>query len=122
MAQRPQKGGQSVVQLAQQQLISALTSFKLFVQLLDLTGMSESVPWFKSQTWSELRQFFAALPPRRIRSLGFVLSVSLLQGVIDMLLVGLLARFVGVLAGAKLSDQVPGVWFFGGYWISLGFV
>ena len=114
MAQRPQKGGQSVVQLAQQQLISALTSFKLFVHLLDLTGMSESVPWFKSQTWSELRQFFAALPPRRIRSLGFVLSVSLLQGVIDMLLVGLLARFVGVLAGAKLSDQVPGVWFFGG--------
>ena len=80
----------------------------------DLTEMNESVQWFKSNTWSELRKFFLALPPRRIRALGFVLSVSLLQGVIDMLLVGLLARFVGVIAGAKLNDQVEGIWFFGG--------
>jgi ATP-binding cassette subfamily B protein len=108
------EGGQSVARLAQEPLISASSGFKWKLCSHDLTGMKESVQWLKSNTWSEIRKFFSALPPRRIRALGFVLSVSLLQGVIDMLLVGLLARFVGLIAGAKLNDQVEGIWFFGG--------
>lgn len=79
--------------------------------------MGESAPLFRSQTWSELSELFAHLPSKRIRSLFFVLSISLVQGVFDILLVGLLARFAGVLAGAKLSDQIPGIRFFGGQFL-----
>tara|TARA_B000000565_G_scaffold130530_1_gene98467 strand:+ start:463 stop:2196 length:1734 start_codon:yes stop_codon:yes gene_type:complete len=43
-----------------------------------------------------------------------VLLASLLQGLVDIFLVGLLARLVGLLAGAKLGDQIPGIHFFGG--------
>tara|TARA_B100000674_G_scaffold121751_1_gene93042 strand:- start:5991 stop:7724 length:1734 start_codon:yes stop_codon:yes gene_type:complete len=43
-----------------------------------------------------------------------VLLASLLQGLVDIFLVGLLARLVGLLAGAKLGDQIPGIRFFGG--------
>ncbi len=76
--------------------------------------MGKPVQILRSKTWSELRELFAELPPQRIWFFCFVLLVSLLQGLFDMLLVGLLARFVGVLTGAKLGDQVPGIWFFGG--------
>ena len=43
-----------------------------------------------------------------------MLLASLLQGLVDIFLVGLLARLVGLLAGAKLGDQIPGIHFFGG--------
>ncbi len=68
----------------------------------------------KSQTWNELKLLLQELSPRRVRFLGLVLLASFVQGLIDILLVGLLARLVGLLAGAKLGDQIPGIRFFGG--------
>ncbi|MBL6740790.1 MAG: ABC transporter ATP-binding protein [Synechococcus sp. BS301-5m-G54] len=72
------------------------------------------MPVLQSQTWKELRTLFRELSPERRKSLLIVLAASLFQGVIDILLVGLLARLVGLLAGAKLEDQIPGIRFFGG--------
>ncbi len=68
----------------------------------------------KSQTWNELKLLLEELSPRRVRFLAVVMLASLFQGIIDILLVGLLARLVGLLAGAKLGDQIPGIRFFGG--------
>ena len=65
----------------------------------------------KSQTWNELKLLLQELSPRRLRFLGLVLMASFVQGLIDILLVGLLARLVGLLAGAKLGDQIPGIRF-----------
>ena len=70
--------------------------------------------FLKSQTWDELKLLLRELPPKRLRFLALVLLASLLQGLIDIFLVGLLARLVGLLAGAKLGDQIPGIRFFGG--------
>ncbi|EAR19313.1 MAG: ABC transporter ATP-binding protein [Synechococcus sp. BS301-5m-G53] len=69
---------------------------------------------FKSQTWNELKLLLQELSSRRLRFLAVVLLASLFQGIVDILLVGLLARLVGLLAGAKLGDQIPGIRFFGG--------
>jgi len=69
---------------------------------------------FQSQTWAELRVLLRELSPERRRFLGVVLLCSFFQGLLDIFLVGLLARLVGLLAGAKLSDQIPGIRFFGG--------
>ena len=68
----------------------------------------------KSQTWNELKLLLQELSPKRLRFLGLVLTASFVQGLIDIFLVGLLARLVGLLAGAKLGDQIPGIRFFGG--------
>ena len=68
----------------------------------------------QSQTWNELRFLLRELAPERRRFLALVLLASLLQGLVDIFLVGLLARLVGLLAGAKLGDQIPGIRFFGG--------
>ena len=68
----------------------------------------------KSQTWNELKLLLQELSPKRLRFLGLVLMASFVQGLIDIFLVGLLARLVGLLAGAKLGDQIPGIRFFGG--------
>ena len=68
----------------------------------------------QSQTWNELRFLLRELAPGRRRFLALVLLASLLQGLVDIFLVGLLARLVGLLAGAKLGDQIPGIHFFGG--------
>ena len=68
----------------------------------------------QSQTWNELSTLLRELSPKRRKFLVVVLVASLFQGVVDMLLVGLLARLVGLLAGAKLEDQIPGIRFFGG--------
>ena len=46
----------------------------------------------KSQTWNELKLLLQELSPRRLRFLGLVLMASFVQGLIDILLVGLLAR------------------------------
>ena len=69
---------------------------------------------FQSQTWAELQVLLRELSPKRRRFLGVVLLCSFFQGLLDIFLVGLLARLVGLLAGAKLSDQIPGIRFFGG--------
>ena len=68
----------------------------------------------QSQTWRELQVLLRELAPERRRFLALVLLASLLQGLVDIFLVGLLARLVGLLAGAKLGDQIPGIRFFGG--------
>ena len=68
----------------------------------------------RSQTWRDLRRLLEELPSSRIRFLVVVLLASFLQGLMDILLVGLLARLVGLMAGVQLSDQVPGLHFFGG--------
>ena len=68
----------------------------------------------RSQTWRDLRRLLKELPPSRLRFLVVVLVASFLQGLMDILLVGLLARLVGLMAGVKLSDQIPGIHVFGG--------
>ena len=68
----------------------------------------------QSQTWSELKILLRELSPDRRRFLSVVLICSFFQGLLDIFLVGLLARLVGLLAGARLSDQIPGIRFFGG--------
>ena len=65
----------------------------------------------QSQTWRELQVLLRELAPERRRFLALVLLASLLQGLVDIFLVGLLARLVGLLAGAKLGDQIPGIRF-----------
>ena len=68
----------------------------------------------QSTTLSDLSVLLNHLPRRRLRLMGVVLVASFLQGLLDMLLVGLRARMVGLLAGVKLQDQIPGVRVFGG--------
>jgi len=68
----------------------------------------------RSKTWRDLRRLLNELPPSRVRFLVLVLAASFLQGLMDILLVGLLARLVGLMAGVKLSDQLPGIRVFGG--------
>ena len=68
----------------------------------------------QSRTLSDLAVLFNHLPRRRLRLMGVVLVASFLQGLLDMLLVGLMARMVGLLAGVKLQDQIPGIRVFGG--------
>ena len=68
----------------------------------------------RSKTWRDLRRLLNELPPSRVRFLGLVLAASFLQGLMDILLVGLLARLVGLMAGVKLADQLPGIRVFGG--------
>ena len=68
----------------------------------------------QSRTLSDLAVLLNHLPRRRLRLMGVVLVASFLQGLLDMLLVGLMARMVGLLAGVKLQDQIPGIRVFGG--------
>ena len=68
----------------------------------------------RSKTWRDLRRLLNELPPSRVRFLVLVLAASFLQGLMDILLVGLLARLVGLMAGVKLADQLPGITVFGG--------
>ena len=68
----------------------------------------------QSQTWTDLGRLLNELPSKRIRFLIVVLLAAVFQGLMDILLVGLLARVVGLMAGVKLADQVPGITFFGG--------
>ena len=68
----------------------------------------------QSRTLSDLAVLLKHLPQRRLRLMGIVLAASFLQGLLDMLLVGLMARMVGLLAGVKLQDQIPGIRVFGG--------
>ena len=60
----------------------------------------------KSQTWTELKLLLQELSPKRLRYLALVLLASLFQGIIDILLVGLLARLVGLLANSLFQSEV----------------
>ena len=62
----------------------------------------------QSQTWSNLRQLLGELPKRRVRLFILVLLASLVQGLLDVFLVALLARLVGLLAGSRLEDYCRG--------------
>jgi ATP-binding cassette subfamily B protein len=68
----------------------------------------------QSQTWTDLRRLLSELPSKRIRYLIVVILASVFQGLMDVLLVALLARVVGLITGVKLTDQIPGIHFFGG--------
>ncbi len=68
----------------------------------------------QSRTISELVVLLNHLPQRRLRLMGVVLVASFFQGFLDIFLVGLMARMVGLLAGVKLQDQIPGIRVFGG--------
>ena len=68
----------------------------------------------QSQTWSNLSQLLRELHKRRVRLLVVVLVASLLQGVLDVVLVAMLARLVGLLSGARVADYLPGIKVFGG--------
>ena len=68
----------------------------------------------KSETIKALKDLFDTLPSRRYRDLSLVVAFSIVQGLMDVLLVALLARLVGLIAGAQLTDQLPGVQIFGG--------
>ena len=69
---------------------------------------------FQSQTWNNLSQLLGELPRRRVRLLVVVLIASLVQGVVDVVLVAMLARLVGLLAGTRVNDFLPGIRVFGG--------
>ena len=78
--------------------------------------MSRGLPRFSlhSQTWKDISALLGKLPARRKRLVGFVLLASIFQGLLDLLLIAFLARFVGLFSGAKLADRLPGVLVFGG--------
>ena len=78
--------------------------------------MSRGLPRFslQSQTWKDISALLGKLPARRQRLVGFVLLASIFQGLLDLLLIAFLARFVGLFSGAKLADRLPGVLVFGG--------
>ena len=68
----------------------------------------------QSQTWNNLSKLLAYLPPQRNRQLVVVMLAAFFQGVMDIALVALLARLVGLLAGNNLQDKIPGIRVFGG--------
>ena len=78
--------------------------------------MSRQFPKFslQSQTWKDISALLGKLPAQRKRLVGFVLLASFFQGILDLLLIAFLARFVGLFSGAKLADRLPGIWVFGG--------
>ncbi len=78
--------------------------------------ISRQFPRFslQSQTWKDISALLGKLPAQRKRLVGFVLLASFLQGILDLLLIAFLARFVGLFSGAKLADRLPGIWVFGG--------
>ena len=69
---------------------------------------------FQSQTLINLRKLLAYLPRRRNQQLLVVMVAAFFQGVMDVFLVALLARLVGLLAGNNLQDKIPGIKVFGG--------
>ena len=76
--------------------------------------MTISKSYMGSKTLGDLASLFNYLPRRRYRDLFFVMAVSVLQGLMDIFLVALIARLVGLMAGTKLADQLPGIKIFGG--------
>lgn len=69
---------------------------------------------FRSETALQLWQLLKFLPARRLRGLLALLLVATLVGLIDVAFLGLLARLVGTLSGAKLPNSLPQIRVFGG--------
>ena len=68
----------------------------------------------RSETFVQLKQLLSYLPRKRLQGLVALLVVAFLVGLLDLVFVGLLARLVGALSGAKLHNRIPQVLFFGG--------
>lgn len=68
----------------------------------------------RSETAVQLWQLLNFLPPRRLRGFLVLLLVASFVGLIDVVFLGLLARLVGTLSGAKLPNSLPQIWVFGG--------
>ena len=66
---------------------------------------------FKSQTWNELKLLLQELSPRRLRFLAVVLLASLFQGIIDILLVGLLAAADAAASASAVLPKLHGAFF-----------
>ena len=114
------KGGRTVARLA----------FLIRAQISGLLGSTQGINyWFcpeeheptvvplmkvQSQTWRDLSALLSKLPIRRKRQVAVVLAASFFQGLLDILLIAFLARFVGLFSGAQLEDRLPGVLVFGG--------
>lgn len=67
----------------------------------------------ESKTIKSLKKLFENLPSRRYLDFFFVMSASVLQGLMDVGLVALIARLVSLMAGGDLPDQIPGIRVFG---------
>jgi ATP-binding cassette subfamily B protein len=68
----------------------------------------------RSETFVQLKQLLGFLPRKRLQGLAALLLVALVVGLLDLVFVGLLARLVGALSGARLPNRIPQVLFFGG--------
>jgi len=68
----------------------------------------------RSETFIQLKQLLGFLPPKRLQSLIALLFIAFVVGLLDLVFIGLLARLVGALSGAKLPNQIPHILFFGG--------
>ena len=68
----------------------------------------------RSRTFPQILRLLGHLPKQRLFSLGGQLLLSVLPGLIDLLIVSVIARLTGALSGAALIDQIPGIHVFGG--------
>ena len=68
----------------------------------------------RSETFVQLKQLLGYLPRKRMQGLAILLALAILLGLFDLVFVGLLARLVGALSGAKLHNKVPHILVFGG--------
>ena len=71
-------------------------------------------PLFQSKTLKQLTRLLSYLPPQRVRALGFLMPLSIVPGLADLLTVWVVSRLFGALVGSKLHDHLPGVKVFGG--------
>lgn len=72
------------------------------------------LPGLRSETFIQLKQLLSYLPRKRLQSLAVLLVLAVLVGLLDLMFVGLLARLVGALSGAKLQNRIPAIFVFGG--------
>ncbi|MFN9071845.1 MAG: ABC transporter ATP-binding protein, partial [Cyanobacteriota bacterium] len=71
-------------------------------------------PLLQSNTLSHLKRLLSYLPPERLRALLFLLPLSIVPALADLLTVWVVSRLFGALVGSKLQDHLPGVKVFGG--------
>lgn len=69
---------------------------------------------FRSKTVEQLALLLGHLPRQRLWSLVLLLPVSMVPGLLDLAMVTVVGRLIGVLIGADLPNQVPWVRLFGG--------
>ncbi|MEB3331001.1 MAG: ABC transporter ATP-binding protein [Synechococcaceae cyanobacterium] len=72
------------------------------------------LPGLRSETFVQLRQLLSYLPRKRLQGLLLLLLVAVAVGLLDLLFVGLLARLVGALSGARMQNRIPLIVVFGG--------